>query len=80
MQGCAQERPGLNFDLTGWRPYRDQVLCRIQRNKKIIQTFIYVGRLRRSRHEPAPLRGDAGSNLLHFQTKMGPIRGPFFIW
>ena len=36
----------------------------------------YVGQLRRPRHEPAPLRGFAGSNLLHFQMKMGPTRGP----
>jgi hypothetical protein len=35
----------------------------------------YVGRLRRPRHEPAPLRGYAGSNLLHFQMKMAPERG-----
>ena len=36
----------------------------------------YVGRLSRPRHDPAPLRGYTGSNLAHFQTKMGPTRGP----
>ncbi len=38
----------------------------------------YVGRLLRPRHEPAPLRGYVGSNILHFQTKKGPsTRDPF---
>ena len=40
----------------------------------------YVGRPRRPRNEPAPLRGCAGSNIAHFQMKKGPTRGPFVIW
>jgi len=31
MQGRAEEKPGLNFDLTRWRPYRDRVLFMIHR-------------------------------------------------
>ncbi len=45
---------------------------RIDRSPKLT----FVGRLRRPRYKPAPLRGFAGSNLHHRQTKTGPTRGP----
>lgn len=40
MQGHAEKKPGLNFDLTILRLYRDHVLFVIQRLRETISTFV----------------------------------------